>query len=180
MSYNSTIKRRECKVTLCKRLVWRDDFCPVHANIFAPKEKKETEKPMHRSIVPTGEMSIAKLTDILDREFSTYIRRRNGDIVRCCTCGATMNWKSAECGHYMKRGNQATRFDERNCHEQCHYCNCNKDGDPIRYREFMIKKYGESETKEIERMATLVKHWTRSELLDLIKFYRTENKKFDQ
>lgn len=63
-----------------------------------------------------------------DKWFSIFIRLRDasfGGMVRCITCGNFKFWKSGDldCGHYQKRGNFATRYDERNCAAQCRKCN---------------------------------------------------------
>lgn len=82
-------------------------------------------------------------------------------------------------GHYIKRDDDGTRYHEQNGGPQCAVCNRLNDGEDKKMRSYVAGRYGEDAVIELERLKRVPKHWTRSELLDLIKFYRTENKKFD-
>lgn len=182
------IKRNKCKVTGCNRFVFSDKLCLGHQHLSEKKQQRdqrkkdrEKEKPIHySSFVNKEAANIADLIKIADREFSIYIRRQYGDITQCFTCGATATWKSLECGHFIKRDQDATRFLETNCEPQCNFCNCGKDGNIKVFRERLVGKHGEKVIEEMEQKARQVKHWTRDELLELIQFYRNLNKKFDQ
>src|ERR1035441_10313512 len=85
-------------------------------------------------------------TDKADKWFSIFIRLRDSDEngnVKCCTCQITRNWKQLDCGHWIKRQHQTTRFNEYNCSGQCKGCNAFEQGRPIEHEKFIIKKYGE-------------------------------------
>ena len=59
--------------------------------------------------------------DKADKWFSIYIRLRdanNEGICSCITCGKMFLWKNVDCGHYVKRQFQGTRFNEKNSHAQ--------------------------------------------------------------
>ena len=87
-------------------------------------------------------MNLAKA----DKAFSEYIRRRDADhrgFVQCCTCPTVRHWKEMDCGHWLLRGNLATRFDERNSHAQCRECNSHHDGQWVKHRAYIIERYGE-------------------------------------
>lgn len=66
--------------------------------------------------------TISKLKKKADTLFSQYIRLKNSDwrgYCQCYTCGKIDHYKKMQCGHYEKRGNNATRYDEENCRVQC-------------------------------------------------------------
>ena len=67
----------------------------------------------------------------LDKWFSLFIRLRAADsngMVHCYTCPERKHYKEMECGHFIKRGHEATRWDKNNCRPQCKECNGCKDG----------------------------------------------------
>lgn len=177
---------KKCGVTLCKRLAQSHGYCFIHGYmrtdekyLMAKEKKKQKESPRHISVVPTGEMSIAKLISILDKLFSEYMRRKDGDIAKCCTCDVIASWKSFEYGHLIPRDHDSTRFHEQNGGPQCHFCNCHRGGEEKKMEEYLANRYGADAVAELKRLKHVVKHWTRSELLDMIKFYRNELKKFN-
>lgn len=55
-----------------------------------------------------------------DKYFSLYIRERDKN-KPCITCGQYSDKK--DCGHFISRRFEATRFDEKNSHGQCIKCN---------------------------------------------------------
>ena len=87
---------------------------------------------------------IQKAKDKADRQFSLYVRQRDtvNDIVRCCTCGEWHHWKYVDCGHFMSRRYQATRFDEKNSGPQCKKCNILNQGLQFEMSKYLDKKYG--------------------------------------
>lgn len=179
---------RKCSVTGCSRFVFGGGFCLSHQHfrkdLIARKEKakqKAAERSIHYStFVNKDEMDLGKLRDILDKEFSIYMRRRRGDIVKCATCNATGHYKSFDHSHYIVRQHMATRWDERNGDIGCHICNRLEYGQGQKMREFLVSVYGEESVQHLETLGKTVKVWTRQELLDMIQFYRNLNKKFDQ
>lgn len=61
----------------------------------------------------------------LDRVFALYIRLRDAmpnGYIRCISCGRIKPFEEVDCGHFHSRIHMATRFDEDNCHGECHYC----------------------------------------------------------
>jgi len=69
------------------------------------------------------------------------------DIVgACCTCGKVLSWVYMDAGHFIGRGlggRSGVYFDERNINLQCKPCNGFKQGSPLEYRDFMLKRYGQ-------------------------------------
>ena len=84
--------------------------------------------------------------DTLDRIFSEFIRIRDSDangVIRCISCGKIVTWKESDCGHYINRKHNSTRYDEKNCNAQCRSCNRFDEGNIQGYRKGLIVKYGE-------------------------------------
>lgn len=100
------------------------------------------------------------------------------DIVICRTCDQWLERKSrnSQAGHFISKGTGGSSgiyFDERNIHIQCYRCNKHKQGAPVEYRRFMLKKYGQAIIDELE-----LKHKTNTyrpiEIVGLGEYYRQE------
>lgn len=81
-----------------------------------------------------------------DKYFSQYIRKRDTDhrdIGRCITCNQTVSLKNADCGHFIRRDRQATRYDEKNANLQCRKCNRFKSGEQFEHAKAIDRKFGE-------------------------------------
>ena len=82
----------------------------------------------------------------LDKIFSEYIRLRDANpqgVCFCVTCGRVFHWQSGDAGHYVQRDRLATRYDEKNVHAQCKYCNRFRSGEQSIHGMEIDKKYGE-------------------------------------
>jgi len=96
------------------------------------------------------------------KKFSKYIRLRDAlattgttDSLVCFTCGKiypAFGKGCAQAGHYVPGRNHAVLFEENGVHGQCYNCNVNLKSNTILYRQHMIEKYGEEETKRIEQL----------------------------
>lgn len=89
----------------------------------------------------------------LDRIFSEYIRRRDSDAngyIKCISCGKIIHWKDSDCGHYINRKHNSTRYDEINCNAQCRSCNRFDEGNIQGYRRGLITKYGLEKVEMLE------------------------------
>lgn len=117
----------------------------------------------------------------LDSVFSQYIRLRDSRIYgfeyfRCISCGAVLPFEHADCGHYVKRSNMATRFDEENCHAQCIYCNRFRQGNTENFRKNLVKKLGEEKVEELERKGRGVAKFSSGDIDDMISYYKDKVK----
>ena len=115
---------------------------------------------------------------VLDKVFSEYIRRRDADEygrVKCCTCPAVAHWAEMDCGHFVSRGNMSTRYDEMNCHAQCKTCNQVNGGEWGTHMKYIADRYDYGVPGDLIRQGHQVKHWTRSELHEMIKLYRQKS-----
>lgn len=109
---------------------------------------------------------MAKLKKKASDWMSKYVRLRDSieycerigeatdtGIGECCTCGRIVNWKyKADAGHFIGKGmggGSGVYFDERNVHLQCKSCNAFRQGHPLVYYDFMLKKYGQAVIDEL-------------------------------
>ena len=90
-----------------------------------PKKKLFERKPDRK-----------KLIKELDRVFSIYIRKRDGQCVQC------LSKQNLTCGHLFSRVAHSTRWDENNCFGQCRNCNYSHEFDPSKFILWYIRKFG--------------------------------------
>jgi len=119
----------------------------------------------------------------LDDAFSEYIRLRDADdngYITCCTGGGRVFWKYADCGHYIDRGNMATRYHEKNCHAQSKEWNQFKNKEVMleAYEEFLVDKYGENIIDDLETLKHNTLRISNNEAILLIKHYKAKAKEF--
>jgi len=119
----------------------------------------------------------------LDSIFSQFIRLRDSqaygfEYFRCISCGAVLPFDHADCGHYIKRSNMATRFDEDNCHSQCITCNRFRQGNVENFRRNLVKKIGEDKVEELERKGRGIAKFSSGYIEELIKVYKEKVKEF--
>lgn len=115
--------------------------------------------------------SITKLTEKAQYVFNKWIRERDKE-KGCISCGAPVT----EAGHYHSRGHfSALRFNEVNTNGQCTRCNCFLSGNLIKYRQGLVKRYGEARVLMLENSVAIrtVKKWSRFELESIIKEYKS-------
>lgn len=115
----------------------------MHNRMMFPKKKWIRQQPISE---------IRKQILKLDRVFSQFIRLRDANrqgICFCITCGKTFHWKDGDAGHFVQRDRYATRYDERNVHAQCKYCNRFRSGEQSIHGMQIDKKYGEGTAAQL-------------------------------
>ena len=114
--------------------------------------------------------SLAKLTRKLDELFSKWIRGRDAPsgLARCYTCN---RYAVLEASHFIPRQHQATRWDERNVHGCCSYCNRWQHGALDDYFVALEREYGRSVVNELMRMKRTTVKYARADLEAMIKKY---------
>jgi len=98
------------------------------------------------------------------------------DFVSCYTCGKVSHYKDMQNGHYISRGNMATRWLEENCRVQCCGCNIFKNGNYTEYSYRLLKEIGEGGVDELMKKKNEIRQWSISELKDEIKKYKDKIK----
>lgn len=93
-----------------------------------------------------------ELREKLDAVFSKWVRLRAADYrgyVHCYTCSWIGNWRLAQCGHFVPRGNLATRFEPDNCRPQCSDCNEYHNGRFDIFEEELRDELGDHRVDEL-------------------------------
>lgn len=127
-----------------------------------PKPKKQTK--------PT----ITKLKKKADTVFSKSVRYRfarkiDGEwIGECITCKVKKPIKQLQCGHFMSRQYNSTRYDRKNCSSQCYGCNVMQQGRQYQFSIEIDKLYGEGTSNKLLLKAGKKHKFTEEELKQII------------
>lgn len=124
------------------------------------------------------EKSLPVLIKELDDVFSIWIRRRDlpGGIGKCFICGSKLLFSQAHNGHYVNRHQMPTRYCEFNCHAICETCNCFTNEHQDQYALKMVLTYGYEFVLTLEATAKGLQKFMRHELIELIEYYKSENR----
>lgn len=117
-----------------------------------PPRKRYVRKPKSRKKAPK-KVSVSKLMQETDRLFSLRVRQETADsegMVRCFTCQKLFHWKKIHCGHYLSRFYKAARWDFDNARPQCMMDNLWKRGDPVVFRQNLVKEIGIERVEAVE------------------------------
>jgi hypothetical protein len=82
-----------------------------------------------------------------------------------------------ENGHFFSRAFHSVRWDLRNCNAQCRECNMLMETNPKmvkKYREELIKKIGENQMEELERVKNSIVKDTIQDLEDLVEKFKKD------
>ena len=87
----------------------------------------------------------------------------NGVINKCVTCANSMIYeiKDLQCGHFIKRGDLALKYEPTNLMPQCRRCNHFLDGAQDKAALYILDKYGE---KEFRRLVETDIKWLNGEI----------------
>lgn len=121
------------------------------------------------------EKSISQLMKLADKLHSLKVRQKGADeegMQRCYTCGIIRHWKKMHCSHYLSRFYKAARWDDDNTRPACSMCNLWKRGDPITFRQNLIREIGEARVLAVERKRGVSLKLTREYLTTLIESLR--------
>ena len=151
------------------------------------KSKKEKSKFEISEIKKRtkGFKSVSSLEKKLDRIFSRYIRLRDTKPYdfrygKCISCGRVLPYDKLDCGHFHSRIHRNTRYDEDNCHCECHYCNRMSADHLIKYQENLIKKIGQQRFDLLKVKASMTCKRTAFELELMIKEYEKKVKELEK
>ena len=115
--------------------------------------------------------SISSLKKKADAVFSIFIRNRDGN--KCVLCNST---DRVQCGHLIKRGKMATRYDEVNCHCLCSICNFKDQYEPQHYTRWFVKNYGALMYEDLVDRSKGIKQMKRIDYEGIIKKYGSNDK----
>lgn len=139
----------------------KDDGCPLFDAVGVKVKKKPD------------------LAKKLDKVFSEYIRMRDvmpNGCFKCISCGQIKLYSKADAGHYHSRRHMATRWDEKNVHAECSYCNRFSADHLDKFRENLIKKIGQDEFDALAKRAMRSVHYFDFELEEMIEEYKAKLK----
>ena len=108
--------------------------------------------------------SVSQLKKLADKEFSKYVRLRDGPV--CITCEDPKGLIHA--GHFMGRRFSSTRFEEENVNSQCAKCNTFNHGEQYKYALALDLKYGDGTAARLSKTAQEHHKFTTSELEEII------------
>lgn len=107
----------------------------------ARKPRSSTKRrPKKKRVFRTN--LVAKLDSVISTWNRTRYADKNG-IVQCYTCPKKAPIKSMQNGHYVSRSVRKLRWEPDNMRPQCYGCNIMNGGQPITFRENLLKELGE-------------------------------------
>tara|TARA_R100000734_G_scaffold3152_1_gene2953 strand:- start:530 stop:1060 length:531 start_codon:yes stop_codon:yes gene_type:complete len=107
-----------------------------------------------------------------------FVRLRDKD-KNCISCDAPLTGKF-DAGHFFSAGGHGSvRFDVRNIHAQCVYCNQWEHGNLYQYHIRLLTKIGLKEFEDLEKQSKKMKKWEKDELKDIIKLYKQKCKEIE-
>ena len=115
--------------------------------------------------------SISSLKKKADAVFSIFIRNRDGN--KCVLCNST---DRVQCGHLIKRGKMATRYDETNCHALCSSCNYKDNFEPWHYACWFIFENSDIAYQALINKSRGIKQMKRIDYEGIIKKYGSNDK----
>lgn len=103
-----------------------------------------------------------------DRWFSKFIRLRDKD-KPCITCGS---YGQKDCGHFISRRFEATRYDERNSHGQCLKCNRFEYGNQYEHGKAIDRLYGEGTADHLHMKSKMICKRSKSDYIAIAKEFK--------
>lgn len=116
---------------------------------------------------------LGKLSDECATLLQKLVRLKAADdngYCQCVSCGVTKHWKEMQGGHFIPRGNKATKLLEENVHPQDAGCNMYgmRYGDAEKqYTLWMVDMYGREFVDDLIRSKGTVHKWLRCDLEEL-------------
>lgn len=148
---------------------------------FEYLKTKRSEAPGERKSPKMVSNSSKRLKALreADSAFSEYIRRKYADEfgrVVCYTCGKVLDWRDADCSHYVERRSMSTRFDENNVRVCCKVCNQYNHGELQTFRCKLVSELGEPTVRDLESKKFKEHKLTTRDLEDITLKYQEKTK----
>lgn len=179
-------KPKKCAYSKCRKefrpFRSTERVCSVDCAIGFAKEKGEKKhkaetRAMRKEFLANDRSYQLKKAQ---EAFNAFIRFRDHG-KPCISCGTTKPTLRYDAGHYRTIGaHPELRFDEDNCHLQCHYnCNINRSGNIVDYRIGLVDRIGVGRVERLEGPHE-AKHYTIEEILKIKQKYKTKLKQLQQ
>lgn len=94
-----------------------------------------------------------KLVSVICRLSNVWVANENIAWVKCATCGTSLPWTKIQCGHYIPRHRESTRFNMDNVRPQCPRCNNYHEGEHWLMRKKLVEELGEERVQHMEFVA---------------------------
>ena len=139
-------------------------------NLAGIKKQKKKDLAVRKKELLTKGDYIKILQQLVNR----YVRNRDGSY--CISCDQPIKGK-VDAGHFFSVGNYpSVRFDLRNINSQCISCNQFNGGSILEYRENLIKKIGQEQFNELDKLAHQNRIFDIEEIKEMIEVYKKLNK----
>ena len=154
-------------------------FCNINgaaSYAFKNKEKgKKIKNVKQKKDFQANDKSLRK--EAAQKAFNAFIRARDIDLP-CISCDRYHDGRY-DAGHYKSVGSSPElRFNEDNCHKQCHWnCNINLSGNIENYRINLVKKIGVDKVEWLEGPHE-PKKYTCEELKEIELLYKDKIKRY--
>ena len=113
----------------------------------------------------------AKSKEKADKYFSLFIRERDKD-KPCVTCGAYTD--SKDCGHFLSRRFESTRYDEQNSHGQCQKCNRFEYGNQYEHGLKIDQMYGKGTAEKLHMKSKMLCKRNQNDYEEIAKYYKNK------
>jgi 5-methylcytosine-specific restriction endonuclease McrA len=133
--------------------------------------KDEWKRAKKKTATRVKQVALSTLRRKLDLVFSKWIRKRDAlpnGLGRCYTCN---RHALLEASHFIPRQHAGTRWDERNVHGACSYCNRWQHGNLYAYGLALMKQYGQATVDELWRSKRKAVKFSRDDLTAMIAKY---------
>jgi len=106
--------------------------------------------------------------------FAKWIKFRDGGV--CFTCDKTgLSGHDCQAGHgFVFSAYPAIRYDERNVHVQCFWCNHVLQGNQAIYLRRIVERYGQAELDRLEALKPQARQYRRADFEQMIEHYRAK------
>lgn len=115
--------------------------------LFGPKKKPQDSQAEARK----------KAKARADKWFSEWIRLRDADAEGMVTCITNpkirKHWREVDCGHWISRAKESTRYDERNANAQSKHANRFQGGHFLEHGLAIDRKFGPGTREALEKKA---------------------------
>jgi hypothetical protein len=105
---------------------------------------------------------------IADKYFAQFIRKRD-EHKPCITCGS---YSKKDCGHFISRRFEATRYDEQNSHGQCQKCNRFEYGNQYEHGKQIDLLYGPGTSDKLLLKSKMLCKRNSNDYIEIAKFYK--------
>jgi hypothetical protein len=169
-------KCRVCKSEFTPIYTTSQSVCSLKCAVVNAEVKKSKAWNERKKVLKDELTTVQDLMKVAQQVFNKYIRLRDeGNL--CFSCGKIP--KKGNAGHFYSAGGHFNvRFDERNVHLQCEYCNSFLSGNLLPYRENLLVKLGYEEFESLSNDAMKTRKFTREELKEIIEKYKQKIKDF--